>query len=78
VAEKLEGFLIAVGSVALLVAIHYLLRKASRKIGAKAAGTIVRTLRPILTAYYRRKIIKQVQRERKAKGLPPLENPYTR
>ena len=73
---QLEGFLIAVASVALLLVTHYFLREAGRKIGRKVARPLVRPLRPILTVYYRRKVIKQMQRERKEKGLPPLENPH--
>jgi hypothetical protein len=74
---QLEGFLIAVASVALLLLTHYFIRETGRKIGRKIARPMVRPLRPILTVYYRRKVIKQMRRERKAKGLPPLENPYT-
>jgi len=53
------------------------LRKAGRKVGPVIVRPIANSLvRPILTIYYRRKVIKQIQAERKAKGLPPLENEH--
>jgi hypothetical protein len=70
VLQQSEVVLFALVSAAFLVASHYLLRRAGKKLGR----VIVRPLRPILTIYYRRKVIKQVQADRKAKGLPPLEN----
>jgi hypothetical protein len=75
VPRQLEVTLFALLSVALLVATHYLLRRTARKFGPVIVRPIVRRLlRPILTIYYRRKVIKQIQAERKAKGLPPVEN----
>ena len=75
--NRLGEILLALLSVALLVASHYLLRKAGRKVGRFIMRPVVNGLvRPILTIYYRRKVIKQIQAERKAKGLPPLENEH--
>jgi hypothetical protein len=71
VPQQLEVILFALLSVALLVASHYLLRKTARKFGPVIIRPIVR---PILAVYYRRKVIKQLQAERKTKGLPPLDN----
>jgi hypothetical protein len=50
------------------------LRRGAKKFGQVIVRPLVRSVRPILTIYYRRQVIKQVQAERKAKGLPPLEN----
>ena len=75
--QQLEVILWALLSVALLVAMHYLLRKTVRKFAPPIIRPLIsRVLRPILTVYYRRKVIKQIQAERKAKGLPPLENQH--
>jgi hypothetical protein len=74
VSQQLEVPLFALLSVAFLVGTHYLLRKTARKFGPVVVRPIIQSLRPILTVYYRRKVIKQIQAERKAKGLPPLEN----
>jgi hypothetical protein len=75
VPQQLDVILWALLSVAVLVATHYLLRKTFRKFASPIIRPLIRlVLRPILTIYYRRKVIKQVQAERKAKGLPPLEN----
>jgi hypothetical protein len=78
VPQQLEVTIFALGSVALLVATHYLWRRTVRKFGPIIIRPIVHHLiRPILTIYYRRKVIKQIQAERKAKGVPPLENQHT-
>ena len=75
--QQLEMILWALLSVALLIATHYLLRKTVRKFAPHIIRPLIRrVLRPILTVYYRRKVIKQIQAERKAKGLPPLENQH--
>jgi hypothetical protein len=74
VRQQSEAVLFALLSVAFLVASHYLLRRGAKKFGQVIVRPLVRSVRPILTIYYRRKVIKQVQAERKAKGLPPLEN----
>jgi hypothetical protein len=74
VPQQLEVILFAILSVAVFVASHYLLRKAGRRTGQVIVRPTVRPLRPVLTIYYRRKVIKQIQAERKDKGLPPLEN----
>ena len=69
----------ALVSVALLIATHYLLRKTIRKNAPKIVRPIVeRFLRPLLTIYYRRKVTNQIQAERKAGGMPLLENPNPR
>jgi hypothetical protein len=76
---KLSDAILFIALVALLIVPHYLLRKASRKYGPGIVRRIVsRCFRPILTIYYRRKVIRQMEDERKAKGLPPLENPPAR
>jgi hypothetical protein len=73
------GFILfAIFSIAIFVFSHYVLRKIGRKVGRQIGKVIGRLLRPILTLYYRRKVIKQMQADRKAKGLPPIENPYIR
>ena len=69
-----EAVLFALLSVAFLVASHYVVRRTARRFGQVIVRPFVCLVRPILTIYYRRKVIKQVQAERKAKGLPPLEN----
>lgn len=66
--------------LACLVLVHYginlMARRASRSVG-KTVGTLARPgLRWFLTAYYRRRVIQQLQAERKKQGIPPLENPY--
>jgi len=80
VPPQLEVILFALLSVAGVAATHYLVRKAGRKFG-RSVRSVVRPsirlfVRPILTVYYRRKVIQQVQADRKAKGLPPLENQH--
>jgi len=60
-----------------LLLLHFFLRETVRRVAPKIMRPAVRSFRPVLTVYYRRKVMKQMQRERKAKGLPPLENPYT-
>ena len=77
---QLEVILFALLSVAGVVATHYLVRKAARKFG-RSVRSLVRPsirllLRPILTVYYRRKVIQQIQADREAKVLPPLENQH--
>ncbi len=73
---KLSDAILFIVLVALLIVPHYLLGKASRKYGPGIVRPIVnRLFRPILTIYYRRKVIREAEDERKAKGLPPLENP---
>ena len=74
--QQLEAILFAILSVALFVVTHYLLRKTGRKFGSVIVRPLIRSFRPILTIYYRRKVIKQIQANRKAKGLPPLENQH--
>jgi hypothetical protein len=75
--EQIGLALLAISSVAILVLSHYLIRKLGRKIGGQIGRTLGRLLRPVFTLYYRRKVVKQMQADRKAKGLPPIENPYT-
>jgi hypothetical protein len=77
VPQQLEVILFALLSVTAFVATHYLLRKTVRKFGPSIVRPFVRrVLRPILTVYYRRKVTKEIQAERKAKGHPPLENQH--
>jgi len=77
VPQKLEVILFGLLSVAALLATHYVLGKTVRKLSSSVVQpSILRVLRPILNVYYRRKLIQQIQTDRKAKGLPPLENQH--
>jgi hypothetical protein len=75
---KLPDAILFIALVALLIVLpHYLIRKVSRKYGPKVVRSVMnRSFRPILTIYFRRKVTRQIQDERKANGLPPLENPH--
>jgi len=54
---------------------QYLSRKAAKGVG-RGAGAVIRPgLQRILTRYYRRRVIRRMQEERKQQGIPPLENP---
>ena len=61
-----------------LFLVHWIIRQGSRKAGksvGKFVGAALRgPLRSTLTRYYRRKVIRQMQEERRRQGLPPLEN----
>ena len=72
----MEAILVVLFTLALLIAPHYLLRRVVRRLGPKIIRPAIRPLRPILTFYYRRKVIRQIQAERKAQGLPPLDIRY--
>jgi hypothetical protein len=62
-----------------LIALHLALRRVGREVGrglVKGVFAIIREpLRKLLTVYYRGKVIRQMQEERRKQGLPPLENP---
>jgi len=64
-----------------LVTLHLALRRGGRELGrglVKGVFAVIREpLRKLLTVYYRRKVIRQMQEERRKQGLPPLENPDT-
>jgi hypothetical protein len=66
-------------ALAVLFVLHWLIHEGSRKTGraiGRAAGSLLRApFRLVLTKYYRRKIIRQRQEERRKRGVPPLENP---
>ena len=69
----MEAILVVLFTLALLIGPHYLLRRVVRRLGPKIIRPAIQPLRPILTFYYRRKVIRQIQAERKAQGLPPLD-----
>ena len=49
-------------------------RRAGRRLG-RLVGSVLRSpLRAVLTLYYRRKAVRQLQEQRRKQGLPPLEN----
>jgi len=62
-----------------LLVFHLLIQQGTRKVGrgiGKAVGSVLRApVRLLLTKYYRRKVIRQLQERRRQQGLPPLENP---
>jgi hypothetical protein len=75
VPRQLEVILSALLVVSVFFAIHYAVRKIAGTFSSRIVRPIIRhVFRPILTLYYRRKVAKQIQADRKAKGLPPLEN----
>jgi hypothetical protein len=65
-------------AIAALLILHWSLQQGSRKVGQKLGkliGLVLRApLRAVLTPYYRRKVIRQMQKERQNQGVPPLEN----
>ena len=69
--------LVIVGLAAFLTLhlfIQWSTRQAGRKVG-RVIGSVLRTpLRAVLTPYYRKKAIRQLQEQRRKQGLPPLEN----
>ena len=49
-------------------------RRAGRRLGRLVASVLRSPLRAVLTLYYRRKAVRQLQEQRRKQGLPPLEN----
>jgi hypothetical protein len=78
VTEQVQIALWAVLSLSIFLLSHFVLRKLGRKIGGQTGRRVAPLFRRVVTIYYRRKVIRQMQADRKAKGLPPIENPYTR
>ena len=66
-------------ALVLFLVVHTFLQLGTRKLGraiGKGIGFILRPpLRAVLTKYYRRKVIRQLQENRQKQGVPPLENP---
>jgi hypothetical protein len=58
-----------------LIALHLAFRGAGRGLGRLLFSLSRTPLIRILTPYYRKKAVQKLQKERKAQGLPPLENP---
>jgi len=72
--EKLGAILIG---LFILIAVHLAFRSAGRGL-AKVLFSLIRApLIKLLTPYYKRKAIRKIQEERRAQGLPPIENPHT-
>jgi len=65
-------------ALAALAVFHWLLQQGTRKLGraiGKRIGSALRApLRFVLTKYYRQKVIRELQHQRRKQGLPPLEN----
>ena len=74
--RELAAILVA---LVLMGLFHWLVQRGSRKAGraiGRAIGSVLRApLRFVLTKYYRRKVIRQQQEQRRKEGLPPFENP---
>jgi hypothetical protein len=49
-------------------------RRAGRKLGRLIGSALRSPLRAVLTPFYRRKAIRQLQERRRKQGFPPLEN----
>jgi hypothetical protein len=58
-----------------LTALHRVGREVGRGLVKGVFAIIREPLRKLLTVSYRRKVIRQMQEERRKQGLPPLENP---
>ena len=75
---ELATVLLALAGLAIF---HYVLQRGTRKVGraiGKRIASVLRSpLRRVLAIYYRRKVIRQLQEQRRKQGLPPLENPDT-
>jgi len=69
--NELATVLIALSS---LVILHWLIKRGARKVGTAFGSAIRSPLRALLTRYYRRKVINQLQEKRQKQGIPPLEN----
>ena len=63
--------LIALGSLVLL---HWLIKRGARKVGTAIGSALRAPMRALFTRYNRRKVIHQVQEEKRRRGIPPLEN----
>jgi len=59
-----------------LIVLHFAFQGAGRGLG-KFLFSLIRTpLIRVLTPHYKKKAIRKIQEERKARGLPPIENPH--
>jgi hypothetical protein len=67
----LAAALIALGS---LVVLHWLIKGITRKIGRAVGSSLRAPVKALLTRYYRRKVIHQMEDEKRNQGIPPLEN----
>jgi hypothetical protein len=71
-------FVTVLVGLATLLLFHLFVQWGSRRVGrrvGKSIGSLLRApLRTVLTAYYRRKVIREFQEQRRKQGLPPLEN----
>ncbi len=74
---RLAEILFALLGLALL---HWGIQTGLRKAGTSIGKLIGAALRPLLrrslTAYYTKKVTRQMQEQRRADGVPPLENPH--
>jgi len=69
-----NGLTTALLGVASLVLLHWLIKRGTRKVGSATGSALKAPVRALLTRYYRRKVIRQTQQERRKRGIPPLEN----
>jgi hypothetical protein len=70
--KELAIMLVALAGFALA---HYIFTRVGRGAGKLVFLAIRKPLIRVMTPRYRKKAIRQLQEERKKRGLPPMENP---
>ena len=70
----MNGLATALIALSSLVLLHWLIKRGARKVGTAIGSALRAPIRALLTRYYRRKVIRQIQEEKRKQGIPPLEN----
>lgn len=72
--NAVSGLATALIALSSLVLLHWLIKRGTRKVGTAVGSSLRAPVRAFLTRYYRRKVIRQVEEEKRKQGIPPLEN----
>ena len=70
----MNGLATALIALSSLVLLHWLVKRGTRKVSTAVGSSLRAPVTALLTRYYRRKIVRQMEDEKRKQGIPPLEN----